>query len=99
MNRTITLLLAGLLFIVPALETARWIYVAEHTGTFKEARARYFEPYPAALQDNTISTWIFFLCLTLAAVIFIANRKRGVFFLITGIFSAILAFWMLFSLM
>ena len=99
MKKNLTLILAGLLFLIPAAEIGRWIYVSQQQGTFQEARTKYFEAYPEALRDNTISTWIFFVCLSLAAAIFLANRRSGIFFLITGIFAAILAFWMLFSLM
>lgn len=99
MRKTSALILAGIFFLIPSIEISRWIYIAEHSEKLSEARARYFAPYPDALKDNSISTWIFFICLTAASVIFLANWKRGMFFKITGILSAILAFWMLFSLM
>jgi hypothetical protein len=85
--------------LIPAIEITRWIYVAERSNNLKEAQDKFFAPYPSALQGGTASTWIFVICLTIAAIIFLANWNRGMFFRIIGIFSAILAFWNLFSLM
>lgn len=99
MRKTPALILAGILFVIPAFEISRWIYIAEQNTDFKVALDKYWAPYPAALQNNSASTWIFVVCLTIAAVIFLANWQRGMFFRILGIFAAILAFWNLFSLM
>ena len=99
MSKPAAIIAAIILFLLPAFEIGRWIYVAETSEKFSEAKARFNAPYPQALQNNNISTWIFFLSLGAAAVIFFANWKRGLFFRIMALLSSLLAFWMLFSLM
>ena len=91
--------IAAILFIIPFFEIGRWVYLAETSGKFSEARARYFAPYPEALQNNNGSTWIFFVCLTIAAVIFLINWNKGIFLRAIGFTAGLLAFWMLFALM
>jgi len=99
MKKSQTLIVAAILFLIPVFEIGRWIYLAETSEKFSDAKARYFGPYPNALQNNNISTWIFFVCLAIAAIIFLSNWKRGVFLRALGFTSALLAFWMLFALM
>lgn len=99
MNKTTQLIIAGILFLLPAFEIGRWIYVAENAQTLGEAKSRYFAPYPEALKNNTVSTWMFLVCLAAAMVIFLRFWKKGMFFRILALLSGLLAFWMLFSLM
>jgi hypothetical protein len=99
MKKTQALIIAAILFILPGFEIGRWIYLAENSEKFSVARARYFAPYPRALQDNNISTMIFFVCLTIAAIIFLYNWRRGLLFRALGFASGLLACWMLFALM
>ena len=99
LTRRSSLIIATVLFLIPGFEIGRWIYLAETSAKFSDARAKYFAPYPHAMQNNNISTWIFFVFLAIAAVIFLANWKKGFFIRALGFAAAILSFWMLFALM
>ncbi len=70
--------------------------------SFEAMKTEYAEIFPSFLQNNRVSTFVVFLILGLATLLFVQSRKsKGIRIpaSIGAVLCSILAFWQIFSLM
>jgi hypothetical protein len=101
----IKIVIAIFLLALGLIQLIDWIIFAIRTENEKlsasEIHAEYVSHFPVWLQayfENTvISTLACMFLFAIASVLFITERRK--LFLVLGIFSFVLAFWQLFSLL
>ena len=97
------LILAVMLLMIGVLEVSDWILFVRRREiamlSFEVVKEKYYDKLPDLLKPlfPTGTTLIDMALFTVAGILFVSERKRV--YLGLGIFSFILAFWMLFTLM
>lgn len=106
MNRSLVFIVGFSLMLLAIADMAAWIIIANGSNkNFEETVAEYLSLFPDFIANAVVLTILNILLFLIAIVCFVYSKQKTnkasfkILYLVLIIFSSVLAFWNLFSLM